>query len=354
MDGDAVLSHEARTIPSENLNLDRTIWGVGRRFIPAVPRDAAYHQSAMRSDHVVLVSGRCWWCDAPADSREHRLKKSDLVREFGKPPFTELRTLTRFSGGDRHEFRGPDSRLVKFRQSICTYCNNTRSQPFDVAWDRLASYLAKHEVEILRDRSLDLEAIFGTDWAARAADVERYVVKHLICRVAEQLPGPIRLHRKLLDFLDGGAYPTMLRLDLCIDLGVVEMLRVTRAAPPPEQPEAADGGFLGLTPCGCSRASPRESGQSRRPGCTTAGSASSGSSPRGRSRASSPNRLCRWTSATNSSALNSARCSVRGPPTGTHSRLSLGQDGCPCSEARRMPLAEKGAATSGCVSRSSA
>lgn len=201
----------------------------------------------MKSDYVELVPGRCWWCGAPADSREHRLKKSDLVREFGKPPFTDLRTLTRFYGDDRHDFSGPGSRLVQFQPSMGMRCNNARSQPFDVAWDRFVTYLVEHEAEVLETRSLDLEAIFGTDWASAAADVERYVVKHLICRIADQLPGPIRLHRGLLDFLDGGAYPEMLRLDLCIDLGVVELLRVTRAAPPPEQPEAADGGFLGTT-----------------------------------------------------------------------------------------------------------
>lgn len=202
----------------------------------------------MSPDYVELVSGRCRWCGAPADSREHRLKKSDLVREFGKPPFTDLRTLTRFSGGDRHDFSRPGSRLAQFQPSMCMRCNNTGSQPFDVAWDRFVSYLVEHEAEVLETRSLDLEDIFGTDWASRAPDVERYVVKHLICRITDQLPGPIRLHRKLLDVLDGGAYPDILRLDLCIDLGIVEMLRLTRAAPPPEQPEAAHGGFLGTTP----------------------------------------------------------------------------------------------------------
>lgn len=199
------------------------------------------------SDFVELVPGHCWWCGAPADSREHRLKKSDLVREFGKPPFTDLRTLTRFSGGDRHDFRGPNSHLVQFQPSMCMRCNNVRSQPFDGAWDRFVTYLVDRDVEILARRSLDLQAIFGTDWASQAADVERYVVKHLICRIVDRLPGPIRLGRELLEFLDGGTYPDVLELDLCIDLGIVEMLRVTRAAPPPEQPEAADGGFLGTT-----------------------------------------------------------------------------------------------------------
>lgn len=199
------------------------------------------------SNFVELAPGRCWWCGEPADSREHRLKKSDLVREFGKPPFTGPRTLTRFSGGDRHDFHGPNSSLVKSQLSMCVRCNNVRSQPFDAAWDSLVSYLVDHEAEILARRSLDLQAVFGTDWVSRAADVERYVVKHLICRIADQLPGPIRLDRDLLEFLDGDAFPGLLKLDLCIDLGVLEMLRVTRAAPPPEQPQAADAGFLGTT-----------------------------------------------------------------------------------------------------------
>ena len=175
------------------------------------------------------------------------MKKSDLVREFGKPPFTDLRTLTRFSGGDRHDFRGPNSKLVKSKPSMCTRCNNVRTQPFDAAWDRFGSYLVDHEAEILARRSLDLQSVFGADWRPRAADVERYVVKHLICRIVDQLPRPICLDPELLEFLDGGAYPSVLELDLCIDLGVVEMLRVARAAPPPEEPEAADAGFLGTT-----------------------------------------------------------------------------------------------------------
>jgi hypothetical protein len=50
-----------------------------------------------------------------------------------------------------------------------------------------------------------------------------------------------------IDFLNGGPRPSALEIDLAIDLGVVELLRVTRAAPPPKQSEAADAGFLGTT-----------------------------------------------------------------------------------------------------------
>jgi hypothetical protein len=54
----------------------------------------------------------------------------------------------------RHDFRGPNSKLVKSKPSMCTRCNNVRSQPFDAAWDRFGSYLVDHEAEILARRSL--------------------------------------------------------------------------------------------------------------------------------------------------------------------------------------------------------
>ena len=196
---------------------------------------------------VELVPGKCWWCGSPADTREHRLKKSDLIREYGKAPFDNLRTLTRFSGEDRHDFRGPNSKLMKFKASMCARCNNARSQPFDEAWDKFAEYLAGHEDQVLQNRAIDLREVFGEPWREEAANVARYMVKHLLCRIVDELSAPARLPEDFLEFLDGGAYPEMLQLDLRIDLGVVEMLNVTRAEPPPEQPEAADAGFLGTT-----------------------------------------------------------------------------------------------------------
>lgn len=172
---------------------------------------------------VTVQPGRCWWCGAPTDSREHRLKASDLRREYGKPPYTDLRTLTRFSGSDRHDFSGPNSSSVKFSPTLCVRCNDTRSQPFDDAWDTLASYLAYHEAEVVSTLSLDWTDVFGSCWQERAADVERYVLKHAMCRVVDQLPGPVTVAGEYIDFLNGGARPPAMEIDLAIDLGVVEM-----------------------------------------------------------------------------------------------------------------------------------
>jgi hypothetical protein len=199
------------------------------------------------SPDITIQPGKCWWCGAPADSREHRLKGSDLRREYGKPPYTDLRTLTRFSEGDRHDFRGPNSGLVKFAATLCARCNDTRSQPFDEAWDAFVSYIADHEADVVGTQNVEWADVLGPQWQARGADVERYVLKHAICRVVDELPGPITIAGDYIDYLDGGPRPGAMEIELAIDLGVVELLRVTRADPPPEQPDAAKAGFLGTT-----------------------------------------------------------------------------------------------------------
>lgn len=191
--------------------------------------------------------GQCWWCGALADSREHKYKRSDLVREFGRPPYHGERTLSRLSGDDRHHASGPNSPIFQFPASMCSGCNGTRSQPFDTAWDQLTAYLAANEESILASRSIDLEDVFGRDWQAHALHAGRYVVKHMISRQIGELPGPLRMDEPVMGFLDGGPWPESFQLDLCLDLGVVEMLRTTRRAPS-EDPEAAEGGFLYVGP----------------------------------------------------------------------------------------------------------
>jgi hypothetical protein len=196
---------------------------------------------------VSITPGKCWWCGGLADSREHKLKRSDLVREFGQPPYYGGRTLKRVTGGDSQAMHGPGSAVLKFDPSICTRCNDTRSQPFDGAWDMFTKFLVDNEATIVETRSVDLQSVFSDDWRERGAAVNCYLVKHLICRIVQELPGPIQLDAPLFEFLDGGAFPECLQIDACLDLGVVAMLEMTRAAPA-EDPRAAMAGFLHLGP----------------------------------------------------------------------------------------------------------
>jgi hypothetical protein len=130
---------------------------------------------------------------------------------------------------------------------LCAACNNSRSQPFDRAWERLGAHLTQHEDAILASQRLNLREIYGDRWRAEALDLARYVAKHLTCRVVQELDGPLAIDEELAVFLDGGAYPPWLSLDFRLDLGVRDMLRAVRASPCPEDPEAAEAGFLALS-----------------------------------------------------------------------------------------------------------
>lgn len=125
---------------------------------------------------------KCWWCGAPADSREHKLKRSDLVREFGPPPYYGERTLKRVSGAGSQSVTGPSSAAFKFDPSVCARCNDTCSQQFDRAWDVFTKFLAENEKTILVAQGVDLRSVFGITWQKQSADIGRYLVKHMICR----------------------------------------------------------------------------------------------------------------------------------------------------------------------------
>lgn len=80
----------------------------------------------------------CWWCGKPADSREHRHKKSDVKFIFGdkfegEPVIIKDKSPT--------TVQGPNSSLLKFDTVLCQVCNNSRSQPFDRAYSRFVDYV---------------------------------------------------------------------------------------------------------------------------------------------------------------------------------------------------------------------
>lgn len=139
--------------------------------------------------------GLCWWCRTrPADSREHRYKKSDLTQVFGKGPWHGDNAIVRGGTGvsaAESAIQGPNSKHLKFDQVLCEKCNNARSQPFDLAYSKFTSYMDKHAEGILASNSFRFSDIYGPHWQAHRSDLNRYFIKHVGCRLAEigvQLP----------------------------------------------------------------------------------------------------------------------------------------------------------------------
>ncbi|MFC9790865.1 hypothetical protein [Rhodococcus sp. NPDC127528] len=137
----------------------------------------------------------CWWCGGIADSREHRVKASELRKMFIDSDHLFL------GGGDRRpaKLKGPGAKAILFPKVMCRECNNTRSKPFDNAYDHFVQKI-RDDPEYFRSRQqLDMTEIFNGD-SFGSKKLARYYMKNIACRIAEigfDVPAQI------VDFMNG-------------------------------------------------------------------------------------------------------------------------------------------------------
>lgn len=159
--------------------------------------------------------GACWWCGAPANSAEHRYKRTDLVREFGPTAFASKQPISvKRQDGHERRGRGPNSKSFKFQKSICARCNGDRSQPFDRAYDQFIEFILDRDGRLLKRRKINLRDLWGDDWFDPFQNLLRYYAKHAACRLVEELD--LFIEPELIGFLDGAEGPDFLVFDFTI------------------------------------------------------------------------------------------------------------------------------------------
>jgi hypothetical protein len=137
---------------------------------------------------------KCWICKNSANSREHRIKKSDLVSLYGKGPYNEPLLLIK-GNANKIQIQGPDQIHLKYPINICDKCNNEFSQPFDKAYEKFTDYVLNNEEKILSRRFIDFEDIYGLTFEVGQRDLFKYFVKSLGCRIVElghKVPSDLR------------------------------------------------------------------------------------------------------------------------------------------------------------------
>lgn len=147
-------------------------------------------------------SGLCWWCGTePATTGEHKFKRSDMARLMDDQP---LLVWGYQRSGITRELRGPGALkrdrygVLKFPKSLCAPCNNARSQPFDLAYDKFSSYLGSHSLR--RMPGVPIADIYGEEWQESALNLARYYAKHFGCRMVR---AGLAVPQSLIDFLNG-------------------------------------------------------------------------------------------------------------------------------------------------------
>jgi hypothetical protein len=125
----------------------------------------------------------CWICGAPADSSEHTIKKSDVVRAYGHGPYRGDTAPVHVKSGRVRPVQGPDSRRVKYDHNLCQKCNTAGTQRYDRAYDHFLDWIHSHEPDVLRHRVIDFAEVFGSGWENSQRDLFKYFVKSFGCRI---------------------------------------------------------------------------------------------------------------------------------------------------------------------------
>lgn len=143
----------------------------------------------MSETELLDTTPKCWICSVnDADSGEHIIKKSD-----GKIIFREQLPIHHEINGVRKE---PISDLndgrFKYHKSICTICNNERTQKSDKAWEQLSRYLHNNWESIKLNKSINLSKLFTNNVDTKMILVQLYFVKIFGCSIKES-QSPINL-----------------------------------------------------------------------------------------------------------------------------------------------------------------
>ncbi len=128
---------------------------------------------------------KCWICGNKADSGEHRIKRSDLVSVHGEGPYKKGQTLLMMKDGKEIKIQGPNSKYLKYSNSLCRQCNGTATQRFDNAYSRFIDYFNEQESEILAKRLIDFENVYGENYEAEQRRLYKYFLKSFGCRLVE-------------------------------------------------------------------------------------------------------------------------------------------------------------------------
>jgi hypothetical protein len=125
----------------------------------------------------------CWICGGVADSAEHKIKKSDIVRIHGSGAYKD-KGIVLYDSQSFTTLRGPNSKLVKYGKVLCSVCNNSFSQPFDKAYENFVNHIYENKDLLLKRRFIDFHEIYGIDFANEQVNLYKYFVKSLGCRLA--------------------------------------------------------------------------------------------------------------------------------------------------------------------------
>ena len=152
----------------------------------------------------------CWICNNSAGSREHIIKQSDIRRLFSRGPYKKGERLKKIEQNAKNKIiQSEDSSHIKYQKSLCMYCNSTRSQPWDQAYDKFMEYILSHEEELKEYRAIDLKKTATIERGTYSKNLYSYFIKAFGCQLIEKGQ---EVPQELSDFLIENSNKTNLNI----------------------------------------------------------------------------------------------------------------------------------------------
>ena len=149
----------------------------------------------------------CWICEAEAVSREHTIKKSDLKSVYGD--VTQNQPLF-YSNDNSRNIRVGSLKSQRFTSpaKICKYCNTTRTQPHDRAWEQFSSTMRLMLRKSALPNSVRANSIFQYDTRRMMINIHLYFIKLFGCHIATA-EIPIELAEFSSSIMNSKAHPNV-------------------------------------------------------------------------------------------------------------------------------------------------
>lgn len=150
---------------------------------------------------------KCWICGQIADSAEHMVKASDFRAVFGH--VSQQAPVFRHSMQQRNTpVRGANAGNLKFSPSLCSYCNNARTQTHDRAWESLSHAMRTHRPPLKPGVPVPLQAAFQGRSRDEMLNVHLYFLKLLGCYAVEYAV-PLPMQTLAVAILGGHPHPNV-------------------------------------------------------------------------------------------------------------------------------------------------
>ena len=161
-----------------------------------------------------MIERKCWWCGSYKNlSGEHKIKRTDIEKSL-KEIDGDLIHRTR-------KIQSSNSKFLKFEKVLCAHCNNSKSQPFDKAYDIFIDYVLSNHDKVMGNESIDFSLIFPKNTIENKLNVLRYFTKHFCTRLAKN---NFAIDESIIDFMNGGTKINALLIHFEIKVDLKDIL----------------------------------------------------------------------------------------------------------------------------------